>query len=263
MEEVKAWRPPVPGVAEVFHAHFTEHVYPMHAHSTWTLLILDDGAVRYDLDRHEHGALADVVTLLPPDVPHNGRSADPANPDGFRKRVLYLTRDSLGTDLIGTAVDQPAFADPLLRRRIHQLHRALEPGEELEAESRLVLIRERLRERLGSQRTAGQTPAPPAASAATLLRDLIEADLVTGFTLEAAAEQLHFHQAHLIRSFTRHYGMAPHQYLTARRVDLARGHLLAGMPPARAATASGFWDQSHLTRHFKRVVGVSPGRFAP
>ena len=39
----------MPGVVEVFHAHFTEHAYPMHAHDTWTLLIVDDGAVRYDL----------------------------------------------------------------------------------------------------------------------------------------------------------------------------------------------------------------------
>lgn len=262
MEQVRAWRPPVPGVAEVFHAHFTEHVYPMHAHSTWTLLIVDDGAVRYDLDRHEHGALAGVVTLLPPDVPHNGRSADPGNPDGFRKRVLYLERDSLGADLVGAAVDRPAFADPLLRQRIHQVHRALRaPGEELAAESRLTLVRERLRERLTP--LAPAPPAePPSRQAASLLRDLIDARVVEGVSLEAAAGELHFHPVHLIRSFTRAYGMAPHRYLTSRRVDLARGLLLAGMPAAQAATESGFWDQSHLNRHFKRVVGVSPSRFA-
>lgn len=261
MEEVRAWRPSVPGVAEVFHAHFTEHVYPMHAHATWTLLIVDDGAVRYDLDRHEHGALTGLVTLLPPDVPHNGRSADPDNPDGFRKRVLYLERDSLGTGLIGAAVDRPAFADPLLRHRVHQVHRTLwTPGEELEAESRLTLVRERLRERLAP--AAPVAAEPPSSTAASLLRDLIDARIVEGVSLEAAAAELHFHPTHLIRSFTREYGMAPHRYLTSRRVDLARGLLLAGMPPAQVATASGFWDQSHLTRHFKSIVGVSPGRFA-
>lgn len=70
--EVRAWRPAVPGIMEVFHAHFTDHAYPMHVHDSWTLLIVDDGAVRYDLDRHEHGALDSMVTLLPPSVPHNG-----------------------------------------------------------------------------------------------------------------------------------------------------------------------------------------------
>src|SRR4051812_7207252 len=56
-ERVRAWRPDVPGVAEVFHAHFVDHASPAHTHEAWTLLLVDDGAVRYDLDRHEHGAL--------------------------------------------------------------------------------------------------------------------------------------------------------------------------------------------------------------
>ena len=84
---IRAWRPQVPGVAEVLHAHMTSHVYPMHTHEAWTLLIVDDGMIRYDLHRHEHGALHQAVTLLPPRVPHNGRAATSS---GFRKRVVYL-----------------------------------------------------------------------------------------------------------------------------------------------------------------------------
>ena len=53
---VRAWRPDVPGIHEVFHARFVDHAYPRHTHSTWTLLVVDDGAVRYDLHRAEHGA---------------------------------------------------------------------------------------------------------------------------------------------------------------------------------------------------------------
>ena len=45
---VRAWRPAVPGVVEVFHARMTSHVYPMHTHEAWTLLIVDDGKIRYD-----------------------------------------------------------------------------------------------------------------------------------------------------------------------------------------------------------------------
>ncbi|HSK60888.1 MAG TPA: AraC family ligand binding domain-containing protein, partial [Actinomycetospora sp.] len=93
-EEVRAWRPAVPGITEVFHARFTEHAYPPHTHDAWTLLIVDAGAVRYDLDRHEHGALPTSVTLLPPHVAHDGRSA---RPGGFRKRVVYLDDTALGT----------------------------------------------------------------------------------------------------------------------------------------------------------------------
>src|ERR1700755_931588 len=70
-QEVSAWRPRIPGVVEVFHAHFTEYAYPMHVHDAWTLLIVDDGAVRYDLDRHARGTPGGTVSLLPPHVPHN------------------------------------------------------------------------------------------------------------------------------------------------------------------------------------------------
>ncbi|CAM5537911.1 AraC family transcriptional regulator OS=Streptomyces fumanus OX=67302 GN=GCM10018772_29740 PE=4 SV=1 [Streptomyces fumanus] len=47
----------------------------------------------------------------------------------------------------------------------------------------------------------------------------------------------------------------------SRRVERARQLLLAGRAPADVATATGFYDQAHLTRHFKRLVGVTPGRY--
>ena len=58
------------------------------------------------------------------------------------------------------------------------------------------------------------------------------------------------------------FGIAPHQYLTSRRVDRARRLLLDGRPPGEVAALTGFHDQSHLTRHFRRLVGVTPGRYA-
>ncbi|HEX4362457.1 MAG TPA: AraC family transcriptional regulator [Pseudonocardia sp.] len=256
--EVTAWRPDLPGVAEVLHAHFIDHAYPAHTHEVWTLLIVDDGAVRFDLNRREHGALRGLVTLLPPHVPHDGRAA---TAHGFRKRVLYLDPEVLGTDLIGAAVDRPGWADPALRLRIHQLHGVLDqPGERLAAQSRLALIRERLRQQL-----RGRVAPPPVArdpGLADLLRDLLDAHVVDGVTLDRAAELLHAHPTHLVRAFTHRHGMPPHRYLTGRRVELARGLLLEGRRPAEVATEAGFYDQSHLNRHFARMLGISPARFA-
>ncbi|AIR98960.1 AraC family transcriptional regulator [Streptomyces glaucescens] len=256
--KITAWRPQVPGVTEVFHAHFTEHAYPMHVHDVWTLLIVDDGAVRYDLDRREHGTPHDTVTLLPPQVPHNG---EPATADGFRKRVLYLDRTHLDETFIGPAVDAPDMADPFLRHRVAQLHAALaHPGDALEAESRLALITDRLRATL---RPRLRTPvAPPARSVAHDLRDLLDERLRPGVTLDEAARLVHAHPAHLVRSFSSAFGIAPHQYLTARRTDRARRLLLAGRRPAEVAAEVGFHDQAHLTRHFTRLVGTTPGRYA-
>ncbi|WP_269470164.1 helix-turn-helix transcriptional regulator [Streptomyces humicola] len=256
-QEISAWRPPVAGVVEVFHARFTEHAYPMHVHDAWTLLIVDDGAVRYDLARHQHGTPKDTVSLLPPQVPHNG---SPATPHGFRKRVLYLDMTQLDERFIGPAVDGPDLTDPLLRRRVGQLHTVLaNRGEELETESRLALIGERLRMHLRPGPASGS--AAPDRSAARSLRDLLDERLIEGITLDEAARLLHAHPAHLVRAFSGAFGIAPHQYVVSRRVDLARRLLLDGQPPREVAAAAGFHDQSHLTRHFKRIMGTTPGLY--
>ncbi|MFI9048288.1 helix-turn-helix domain-containing protein [Streptomyces sp. NPDC053427] len=260
-EEITAWRPRMQGVTEVFHAHFMRHAYPMHVHDTWTLLIVDEGAVRYDLERHERGTPLGTVSLLPPQVPHNGSAA---TPHGFRKRVLYLEAgtDLLDDSFIGPAVDTPDLADPLLRHRIGQLHSALaQPGDELEAAARLALVGERLRERLRPHLAENHGPRPDRRVAAAL-RELLDARLVEGIDLTEAASLVHAHPTHLVRSFGAAYGIAPHQYLMARRVDRARRLLLDGRPPGEVATACGFYDQPHLTRHFKRIVGAPPGRYA-
>lgn len=116
-QQVSAWRPRVPGVVEVFPAHFTEHAHPMHVHDVWTLLVVNDGVVRSDLNRHERGTPNDTV-------PYSRRGC---------RTTAYPN------DLVGS----------LLRRRIGHLHTALaERGDELEAQSRLTPIRERLRNHL-------------------------------------------------------------------------------------------------------------------
>lgn len=256
--EVVAWHPPVAGLTEVFHASFTDHVYPAHTHDAWTLLLVDDGAVVYDLDRHAHGASRAAVTLLPPGVPHDGRSRFPG---GFRKRVLYLEPATLGIERVGTAVDQPALADRELRTRISRLHAALAPRTDaLEAESRLAFVLERLRQHLDRD----VAPVPPVRNdvLADRLRDLLDAHLVEGVSLDRAAALFGVHPTHLVRAFTRRHGLPPHRYLTGRRVDRARRLLLAGMPPAEVAPATGFYDQAHLTRHFRRMLATTPAAYA-
>lgn len=255
---VTAWEPRLDGVREVLHARFVDHAYPSHTHDAWTLLIVDDGVIRYDLDRHEHGAVGDVVTLLPPGVPHDGRSV---RPEGFRKRVVYLEPEVLGADLVGAAVDRPELRDGVLRDRVHRLHATLRPGtEELAAASRLALISARLRTHL--RRDAVDRPDARDPRLARELRELLDANLAGGVRLHEAAALLHCHPAHLVRAFTREYGLPPHRYLTGLRIDVARRHLLAGRPAAQAATLAGFYDQSHLTRHFTRFLGVTPAAFA-
>lgn len=256
--EVTAWRPDVPGITEVFHAHFIQHAYPVHTHSVWTLLILDDGVLRFDLGRHDHGTLRSQVVLLPPHIPHDGRTAAP---QGFRKRVIYLPEDAFEADLIGQAADRPNLADPLLWARISRLHDVLAlRGETVEAESRLALIVERVGAQLG--RAPLELPPPPRRGLADDLHDLLDDRVTAGLTLDEAARLLNTRPTQLVRAFSRRFGIPPHLYLTGRRVELARQLLLSGAPAGTVAAEVGFYDQSHLTRHFKRMLGVSPARYA-
>ncbi len=66
---------------------------------------------------------------------------------------------------------------------------------------------------------------------------------------------------HLVRSFRAHYRVPPHEFRIQARVALARKLLSSGRPQAEVAQAVGFFDQSHLHRHFRRIVGTSPGAF--
>jgi AraC-like DNA-binding protein len=273
-ELVRAWRPPVPGVREVFHARFVDHAYPPHTHDTWTILLVDAGGVQYSLDRHDHGMTGATVSVLPPHVVHDGRAATAG---GFRKRVVYVETDVLGEAMIGPAVDRPVVADAGLVRRIGALHGALRhPDDAFEAEARLSFVAEGLRQALrpgtadaadsgaNSGADAGRNGwrGPPRSDLAGLLRDLLDARLFEVLTLADAGAELGASPTHLVRCFTRAFGVAPHAYVLGRRIDAARLQMLDGRPPAEVAAAVGFHDQSHLTRHFRRHVGTTPARYA-
>ncbi|HEX6417784.1 MAG TPA: AraC family transcriptional regulator [Acidimicrobiales bacterium] len=266
-EFVDAWDPGVAGVREVFHARFIDHAYPQHTHDAWTVLLLDDGAVRYALDRHDHGVSPSAVAVLPPHVPHDGR---PATSRGFAKRVLYLDPAVVGEHLVGRAVDRPTIVDPDLSRSLGALHGAIRArASVLEADTRLALVAERLAAHLAGtpDERAGAHHDPAAAgdrgraALAAAVRDLLDADPGAPHTLAALAAGVGASPTHLVRSFTTRFGLPPHAYLLGRRIDAARRLLLEGRPAAEVAVTVGFHDQAHLTRHFRRHVGTTPGRY--
>jgi AraC-like DNA-binding protein len=268
---VDAWVPAVPGIAEVLHARLVDYAYPPHCHDTWTVLIVDAGAIRYDLDSRHCGAARQTVAVLPPGVIHDGQAAP--GTVGFRKRNLYLDAGFLPAGLIGAAVDHTTIIDPQLRSAIAGVHDVLVAdvadvanggddvaGDGLDAEGRLALVGERIAAHLG----VAAEPATPTdeRSLARRLRLLLDEHTVEPITLERAAAQLGRSVPHLVRSFTRQYGVSPHAYVIGRRIERARRQLLRGARPAEVATAVGFYDQAHLTRHFKRHTSTTPARYA-
>lgn len=257
---IRAWKPAVPGIREVLHARFTDHAYPPHTHDAWTLFVVDDGAIRYDLDGRARSAAPTSVSVLPPWVTHDGR---PATSVGYRKRVLYVEPEVFGESRIGHAVDAPTLPDPRLRGAVDRLHASLEsPDDAIEAETRFAFVVERVRAAL----SAGPGPAPDATDTprdlAEALRAWLDARLTESVTLADAATHLDASVTVLARAFARDFGIPPHAYVIGRRLDLARDRILDGEPLAVVAADLGFADQAHLTRAFKRFLGTTPGRFA-
>ncbi|WP_431796470.1 AraC family transcriptional regulator [Microbacterium enclense] len=255
IERVRAWHPDVPFLREVYHASF-DHAYPLHTHDDWAVMLVDRGAVTYDLDRVQHRAAPGALTLLPPGIPHDGRSA--VEDAGYRKQVLYLRRDWLPDDTADRVARRPTLALGSAQAAARRVHAALQlPGEEMAAEHALLAVRDAILAHTGTA-VAAVRDAP----LARRLRRLLDDRFTESLTIAEAATELRAHPSHLVREFSRAYGMAPHRYLVARRVDTARRLLVDGCRPAEVAARTGFHDQAHLTRHFRRVWGVTPGAFA-
>lgn len=99
---------------------------------------------------------------------------------------------------------------------------------------------------------------------ATALRDAlayIEANFDKSLSLAELAEVSALSVSRFATVFREQVGLSPYKYLCGVRVRRAQSLLLAGVPGAVVATEVGFFDQSHLARHFKRICGVTPSTF--
>jgi AraC-like DNA-binding protein len=94
------------------------------------------------------------------------------------------------------------------------------------------------------------------------LRDLLHSSESSTINLCDFAEQAGVSQFQLLRAFKKRYGSPPHAYRLHARILRARQMLHAGFTVAEAAAANDFTDQSHFTRHFRRIWGITPGRYA-
>lgn len=100
-----------------------------------------------------------------------------------------------------------------------------------------------------------------AAGIAHTIRRLLDRHYAERITLDVIGDALGLSPFKILRNFQRCYGISPHRYLIERRVSKASALLLDGVRPAEVAVLVGFVDQSHLTKHFKRIWGMTPGRF--
>ena len=99
-------------------------------------------------------------------------------------------------------------------------------------------------------------------SATGFVREYLDANCTTPVTLEDLSRIAGLSPYHLNRLFCAEVGIAPHTYQLHRRIEKSKALLLSGMPIADAALESGFSDQSHFSKFFRKITGTTPGHFA-
>ncbi len=158
---------------------------------------------------------------------------------------------------------EPFVQDNELASSLLQLHRELEQdGETLRFESLLLSIFSRLAER--HSEIVGRVFEPTSDKAKIdLARQYMEANYEQNLNLTELAELSSFSASHFLRIFRDTVGLTPHAYLTQFRIEIATSLLRVGTPLVDVANLVGFTDQSHFTKKFKRVLGVTPGQYAP
>ena len=114
------------------------------------------------------------------------------------------------------------------------------------------------------QCSEGRSRASPRAAAKLHLeraRALLHERYASRVTLTQLEEATGLSRYHLDRSFAAEFGLPPHAYQIQVRLAKARRLIAAGMTLQAVATETGFSDQAHMSRHFKRTFGVTPGTF--
>lgn len=253
----------VAGVAAVEAA--TDHAFARHIHEQFGIGVIERGAQKSLSGRGMVEAEAgDVITVNPGEV-HDGA---PIGDGGRAWRILYfepaLVAEAVG-DIgegrrWGRELASPVVRDAAIAGHFRALFGAMTArdgdGAALRREEALLMLLAGL---MGEDRTDRRRPVPAAIRVA---RALIDDEPAVNITLADLARASGLGRFQVLRGFARTVGLTPHAYLVQRRVNLARRLIARGTPLAEAALASGFADQSHMTRMFVRTFGVSPGAYA-
>ncbi|MFE1752454.1 AraC family ligand binding domain-containing protein [Streptomyces anandii] len=264
VERARHWQyEELPGV-DLLRARYVRKEFVRHTHEHFVIAAIAEGLEVFHHSGSDQYAGPGALALVNPDTPHTGRAGVP---EGWRYGAVYPAPELVAeiaaetTGLHGTpGFVSPVLDDPYAARLVHQVLRAAEEGNALAADTLLRVAVTRLLRLNGGPlpqrevRTAGSRIAARA-------RAVLEESMAGPPSLERLAADLGASPFALLRAFRDTYGMPPHAWLTDARVRRARRLLDAGTVPAEAAVAVGFTDQSHLSRHFSRIVGVPPGAY--
>ena len=253
--------PSNPGLERI-EARFAGNAYDLHRHDTYAIGVTLHGVQTFWYRGERRHSMPGNIIVIHPDEMHDGAAG---TDEGLRYRMLYL-EPALALQSLGTHqgalpfVNEPVMADPVL-------HGALAAAlGNLDEELDELLVDDVVSQlTLGLARHARQHARPlgaPAIRQTQLARDYLEAHalrLVRSDELEAVSG---LDRYALSRHFRALYATSPHRFLLMRRLLRAREMINTGEPLAGIAVETGFTDQSHLNRQFKKAFGMTPGRWA-
>ncbi|CAG9198674.1 L-rhamnose operon transcriptional activator RhaR [Paraburkholderia tropica] len=286
-DSARYWRSPLLPGGDLLTAEYHDHEFSPHWHEAYTVPVIEDGAECFRYRGAHHVAETGTVPVINPGEVHTGsRAVD----EGWRYRVIYVPVDylhGLAAQIAGRAQPLPWFAadvirDPDLAQRLSYAHRLLEAdadarradpatggdtGAPAQPEPDLLAVEGALLDALSALLTrharTREAPIGPHTNDPRVetMKALLAADLPAPLRVADLAQAVGLSPFHATRLFTQATGLPPHAWRTQVRLQRALGPLRAGASVADVAAASGFADQSHFTRHFRRMFGVPPGRW--
>ncbi|MEU5040529.1 AraC family transcriptional regulator [Streptomyces griseorubiginosus] len=243
-------------------ARFDKHVYAPHAHDEYTIGVCVGGSEIIDYrGGHIRTGPGSIVVLAPGEM-HTGGPG--TKTDGYAYRALYAEVPLLQDGSTGLPhFREPLIDDPELAAALRLAHTELSAcPDPLETESRLPWLLTALSCRHSTARVADCVITGAGADAvARMVRDRLADELLAPPSLADLATDLGMSRYQLLRAFRTTMGIPPYAWLAQYRVNRARCLLESGLRPAEVAGAVGFADQAHLTRWFRRVLGVTPAAY--
>jgi AraC-like DNA-binding protein len=263
----KYWVDPDLAGVSLLRAAFGTLSFAPHIHDELVIAVTEGGAGRCISRGVAEIGTARSIMVFNPGEPHSGGVV---GAKAWRYRGLYLNDRIL--QLLRVASDHhpgatPYFRsmvveDPALAALLVAAHETIEQHEaRLARESLFLAALVKLIERHGAREA---TPPPLGHERGPVQRalGLMRANFADDLSLDDLAACAALSPFHFVRSFRRATGLPPHAYLTQLRLDRARALLVEGRSATDVALAVGFYDQSHLTKHFKRAYGITPGQYA-